>query len=329
MRFTVCWILAGLADFLFLRDFFRPSLDEMNALRPLLFHLSGSLLLLFSTSKGRIYSMLTFFMPGFGWLLSLILFVCDWFSQHHQVKEASGYEFELVMQEKPKILLKTKGNYRERILSELDFVPLIDILKGQTDPELKRGAIEKLAELKTPEAVDILLSLRSDPSLEIRFYATSSITRIKKGFDEQLEAAKQEMKKDVYKTSARLFLAKTYLRYTRSHLLDEITTAAYEKEALFHLNACSDSEYVRDENFWLLYEVYSAQNHWDKALETMDRLEKREKADVIAIDQARIEIFYRMGQYEKIPEIFSKITKEGTLNSLWSATANWWGMYSL
>lgn len=334
LRFIVCWLLAGLADFLFLRDFFGAALNETGILGPLLFHLLGTALIFFSGLRGRTYAVLSLFLPVFGWLMSFVLFFASRLTPPKKEESADIDDLNnIVMPAKIlKSLIKSKKSYRERVISELDFIPLIDIIRGQSDPELKRGAIEKLAQIKTPEAIDILLSLRSDASVEVRFYATSSLSRIKKEFDEQLEAAKQEMKKDVYKTSARLFLAKIYLRYSRSHLLDLVTTKAYEKEALFHLNTCAESDYVRDEDFWLLYEVYSSQKEWEKALQALSRLEARshqQKNNKQAISQARIEIFYETGQYQLIPEKLSEMLKEGEVTPTWGALANWWGIYSL
>ncbi|MDO8527782.1 MAG: hypothetical protein Q7T03_08865 [Deltaproteobacteria bacterium] len=336
-RFLLFWMAAGVLGFPFLEALVgkSPLLLDLYFWPVMFFHCLAALLLFFSVPKGegwfhvrRLMAGFFFFLvllfPLFGWLGIAVLHFCYRSGPRIPLEEEQATQF---ISSHLRWMGPLQGvPRRERIMQELDFLPLADILSG-TDLDLKRGAIERLARLKTPEAIDLLLAHRSDPSMDVRFYATSALARIKKEFDEQLEAAKQQMQKDVYKISARVFLSKVYLQYAHSHLLDPATIQAFEREALFHLDFCVQSQNATPQAFRMLVSIYVAHAEWDMAIKTIALWEKSGKTDPQEISKVRIDVLYRTGRYLDVFEEFVRMKERGIADSEWNTIADWWGAY--
>lgn len=273
----------------------------------------------FASRWGSVFLLLAGFFPLFGWLGAGVLYgAASFFPPKPPIGE------EALWWGGPSIkpILSKPMVRRERVARELDFLPLADVLAGQ-DVDLKRGAVEKLAQFKTPEAIQVLLAHRGDPSIEVRFYVTSALARIKHELDEELEAAKMQMKKDVYKISGRIFLAKIYLQYSRSGLLDPVTANAYELEAQYHLDFSLQSEFASVEAFRMLIGIYLGHKNWERALQVVTLLEGRAKASSEDLAKIRIDILYRSGRYEEIPKTLAEQAVVFS-DPHWQAMAHWW-----
>lgn len=216
----------------------------------------------------------------------------------------------------------SKVEERKWMMKELDFLPLVEILRGR-DLEMKRGAIEELAHIQTPEAIRILLEYRSDPEMEIRFFVTSALGKIKQAFDETLEASQKEMQKDVYKISARIFLAKLYLQYSNSGLLDSVIAKKYEEEALYHLKYAVKSEFANQEAFELLLKLYEGREDWIATFSTVEMMEKKNKGTPALRLTKKIEALYQMGRYPDVVLEMGPLRKLGGINREWEAAINW------
>lgn len=219
----------------------------------------------------------------------------------------------------------SKLRREERILQELDFMPVSEIMAGD-DLELKRGAIERLAEIKSEEAIALLTSYRTDPDMDTRFFVTTALSRIKKDFEEQLQAAKEEMKKDVYNIAIRIFLAKSYLQYARSELLDDTTVRVYEGEALYHLQFSIMDEDAPEEVFWLLIDIYQARREWEKVIQVLDVIENRNLGDIENRTIMRIQALYNLERYPGVTEVLEKSVSQKPVGSRVQTLANWWGV---
>lgn len=322
-RLFLTWIGAGLLEAPFTMLLFLPHIAflERHLFWSLVAH-GTAFVLLFKTSPRKSW---LFLLPFFGWFFALLPLLSD------RSKEVGPMALQLFPEDEswplpgqpitPEKLLPNIER-KERVLQELDFLSLADILGG-ADALLKRGAIERLAQLKTPEAVKLLLTHRTDPSMEIRFYATSALARIKKEFDEELESAKQEMKKDIYKVSARFLLAKRYLSYARSHLLDPETEASYEREALHHLQFVTSSPHGSEEADWLLMETYRGREEWDQAFAILGQGGLNQAS---RFEESKAIMYYSMGQFDQLVAHLSTMKATGILEKKWIPIADWWGV---
>lgn len=217
-----------------------------------------------------------------------------------------------------------KGDFRERILKEMDILPYAEILAGD-DYELKRGAIEQLAFLKTAEAMTLLEQYRSDPSADIRFLVTTALARVKKDFEEELHAARENLRKDPHDINERVSLARVYLQYARSKLADVTTAQAFTSEALFHLQFAVLAEEAPVEDFRLLIGIYRETGDWDAVLQLLDMMGKRGKGSREEIAEIRTEAAYETGRFDNVVSALRKGRAEGHLGPKLSPVADWWG----
>lgn len=328
-RFLFFWVLAGALEFPFAEAFFSDAEGHLRRF-PMLslgWHAAASLLLLFSAplKKGWLFFFVSLPFPLFGWAAAPALFF-SYRPEKEIGKPPEEEEENAVFPLLPVALPPSKSGIskRRRISGELDLIPLIDIMKGD-DPDLKRGAIEKLASLKDPASIDLLLSCRSDPSVEIRFFVTSALTRVKKELDEDLDAAKHRMQKNANDIDAHVLLAKVYLRHARSHLLDPFTARSYEQDALYHLNFALQSKEAGREVFQMLIDIYSSHDEWEPAFEALQVLEKRGIASPEEIAAVKTELLFHTRRYGELVEELKTMKEKGMVNETLIPAAFWWG----
>jgi hypothetical protein len=217
----------------------------------------------------------------------------------------------------------TNENIEMRIARETDIVPLADIMEG-TDIGMIRGAVDKLAQLRTPEASRILMAHRSSSLAEVRFFVTTALTRIKNEYDEELEAAKMNLKNEDYKVSARFFLAKQYANYAASGLLDERMAVSYFQEALEHVTLVIQSPYASADAGWFMLSLLQILEKNDEALTLL-------KNDLIFGTepnnrrlQIQAEILYATRQYGKLRDVLDEWRHLPCLDAQQSTTLDWW-----
>lgn len=316
-RFWICWLCAGVASLPMLALMIQ-STDLPSTWLPWVGTSGAIALMAFAGGSlwGMWLSLVTAMIPGVGWLAAGVIYLINYGSRI--VHQPVGDELQSLPLPPPLQLEQLEY----RVVNELDFMPLVDIMTG-TDNDLKRGAISKLAQLKTPEAIQILLADRSDSIMEIRFYVNAALSRIKKEFDEELNAARQQMKFDIYKVSARVFLAKKYLEYVKSGLLDPDTAHSFEAEAIYNLTYAVESGFVLENAHILLIQCYLNRHELTKALACLEAAQG-------VIDQShllrmQIEIYYQMGRYTQVLQLLVQLKSLGKMSSEWTAVASWWG----
>jgi hypothetical protein len=255
--------------------------------------------------------------PGVGVIVALVMTLCAGPSEVHDrpIDEEEMLKLPVANLSQPRM---------ERIVSALDFVPLVEIFAG-SDIDLKRGAIEQLIRLRTPEAIQTLLEHRSDPSLEVRYYINAALARVKNEFDEELDAARHQMHLEVYKNSDRVFLAKIYLQYARSGLLDVELARNYEGEAIFHLTFVIDSQTPTSEAYRVLIECYSAREQWLQAEAVVRRARDVRLLESSELDRYQVMILYHTRRYCEIAKLMSEMSRAGELPNDWQTAALWWG----
>lgn len=284
-------------------------------------HLLASLIVFFFVPKNMTFFFLLF--PGLGaiGLLGLeIIRHCQKGRTHqHAEPEESGWQPD----ELPGAEFPAPPSRSKRILEELDLMSLSEILLTE-GLDYKRGAIEKLALLKTPEAIALLLHHRSDSSAEVRFHVTAALEKIKREFDEELEAAKNQMKKNPEDLSLNLSLSKIYLQYARSNLLDEATIRHFEREALFHLNQAISSGEADIQSYRMLIQLHKKRLEFDRATEVLTRLDQTMRVPEKEISKERIQICYESGRYPEMVHELRQLKEKGVEDPFWTAWIHWW-----
>lgn len=214
----------------------------------------------------------------------------------------------------------------ERIAQETNIMPLAEIMTG-TDIALIRGAVDKLSQLRTPEAIRILMEQRRSPIAEVRFFVTSALTRIKNEFDEELESAKRHLKNESYKISARFFLAKQYFNYALSGLLDDRMANSYFHEALEHMNIVIRSHHASVEAAWFMVGLLKRLGRHAEALTLLDDHFLLRSDEIAKRLKARADILYETRRFHELREVLAELRplKPTGQEAMNSAVFDWWG----
>ncbi len=333
LRFLALWALAGGAEFPLMADVL--GLGNYPLIVAWGCHVAAAVLTgmavihwdgIFSLSQRWTWWLVLWvlLLPGAGWLFGGILVMTGW---KRFIPQNAGEEEDVLAASLSVVLPKLSEVASGRIARELDFVPLVEILGGD-DINLKRGAIEQLARLRTPEAIQVLMSHRSDPSMEMRFYVNSSLVRIKKEFDEALDAARYQMRLDVDSVGDRLNLAKIYLSYAESGLLDSDLMTAYEGEAIFHLNFVLNSNTPTPEAAQLLIGCQIRLRNWANAEDLVQKSRDLKLITDTTMAEYQAEILYSRRQFNKVGEVLRSIPGGSSLSANWQSTLLWWGVGS-
>ncbi|WP_319523576.1 HEAT repeat domain-containing protein [Breoghania sp.] len=175
--------------------------------------------------RARLYGFLVLFLPVMGLVGSLILqLACErWICAHGLVEDFQEETAHRVIEPPRLDLQKDLTTYFDE---ELAVQPAMDILAG-FDDDLKRGAIDTLRRIGTPEAVTVLKKCLSDKSTEVRHNAHTALTRLDETFVAAIKTAKKRLDTGVSETAGRLRYAKKCLDYAKSGLLDESTRRHY------------------------------------------------------------------------------------------------------
>jgi hypothetical protein len=175
--------------------------------------------------RARLYGLLVLFLPLMGLVGSLILqLACErWIRARGLVEDFQEETAHRVIEPVRLDIQKDLTTYFDE---ELAVQPVMDILAGHDD-DLKRGAIDTLRRIGTPEAVTVLKKCLADTSTEVRHNAHTALTRLDETFVGAIRAAKQRLDTGVPGAADRLRYAETCLDYAKSGLLDDDTRRHY------------------------------------------------------------------------------------------------------
>ena len=109
--------------------------------------------------------------------------------------------------------------------------PMVEILSSNASDEEKRLAIEGLAKLETPEAIESLRQALMLPSPEIRFYAASVLQRLEERLALRLRAL-EEGGTFLAEPGGLLEAARAYYDYAYYRLADETRAMQFLEKAL-------------------------------------------------------------------------------------------------
>ncbi len=125
------------------------------------------------------------------------------------------------------VFKKPLSKIRElEILERIDIEPFLDIFRiGR--PELKKSAIKLLGSIRSKAAIKALGKALLDKDIEVRLFASGVINMIDDDFAEKIEEKKKICEEKPENVAAAVELAKLYLTYADSGLLDNIQSRYY------------------------------------------------------------------------------------------------------
>ncbi|ETR71778.1 MAG: hypothetical protein OMM_02232 [Candidatus Magnetoglobus multicellularis str. Araruama] len=173
----------------------------------------------------------SFFMPGIG------LFGCltVYWSIVTFVKSkglAEDYQEETSQMVEEESLPDSVKNHDAFVSNELNVEPIRDILSSD-DPDMKRGAVDYLGRIATPEAVRLLRQCLADDSPEVRFMSHTMLGRIDETHIRRIKDIQNDLSKASSEDQPALQekLGYSYKAYADSQLLEESTRDYYLKQS--------------------------------------------------------------------------------------------------
>ncbi|EKD41638.1 MAG: hypothetical protein ACD_73C00609G0003, partial [uncultured bacterium] len=160
---------------------------------------------------------------------------------------------------------------------------------------------------------------------ETRFFVTGTLVKIKTDLEELLDSAKKQMQVDIYKVSARVFLARVYWNYVQSGLLDDVTGANYIKEAIYHLVFTVDSDYATIDAYKLLGEIYFTQTRVDDFRLLMEHMEHKRGSIDASLLHLWVRICFQQKDFMAVKSSLQELSQTQKLNNEWAPLVAWWG----
>lgn len=270
---------------------------------------------------GEVLALWTFLLPGIGWLFIGLLRWEHGFSAPRMSWSPPEEEGDASSADDA-----GSGGLEQVYEDAIDILPAADALLGG-DPALKRGAIDALARIKTPEAINCLLSARRDSSAEVRFFATSTLTRLKDDFERSLKAAERQAYEKPHDTSASVALCRILYDYANSGLMD-----AHSREET--LGRCrrwlGENAVDDDESLKLLYRVNRRLRHVE-SLANIDGLLKRRPQERLEWLKEKSDLLFELGRIVEARETIEELGREMRRSASespdekdWQAAVLWW-----
>ncbi|OGR97705.1 MAG: hypothetical protein A2V88_03430 [Elusimicrobia bacterium RBG_16_66_12] len=270
--------------------------------------------------------LLALLVPGAGSLFGGVLFLRHPVAHHD--KEAYRFDDEEEDTSSWLASLGTPSAIRQELSEVLDVVPAVDALVSH-DPAFKRGAIEILAKMRSPEAIGWIIRARKDRDPETRFYATSALSRLQSDFDNAIHAAEREMFKRPGDFTAQLALHRIRYDYARSGLLESATSGEMLRQARAWLAAPAE----RDREALRLLYLVERQLDPAQALATLDRLAKADPDQSVRWLWEKTALLFEMGRYGEARKIMFGLRAELLKADVpetepelaqWRTAALWW-----
>jgi len=207
-----------------------------------------------------------FFMPMIGLFGCLCVYVSIiGFIKSKGLAEDYQEETSYKVEEDP--LPESVKNHEAFLSNELDVEPIRDILSSD-DPDMKRGAVDYLGRIGTPEAVRILKNCLADDSPEVRFMSHTMLGRIDEKHMRRIKTIQSELSKASSEDQPALQekLGYAYKAYADSELMEISTRDYYLKQSEEAYMANLKLTKSDDPNIlFTLAQIYTTLNESDNA----------------------------------------------------------------
>jgi len=130
---------------------------------------------------------------------------------------------------------ESSETFEESIQKNVNVEPLVEIIRSHhLGTDFKRGAIETLTQICDPVSITLLKECLSDPDTEVRFYASSGLSRIEEDLNKKIIKYKEKTSKDDA-------VAEDFFNYGSAYY-EFIYLALQEKDSLtYYLNMAIDN----------------------------------------------------------------------------------------
>ncbi|MBI5595398.1 MAG: hypothetical protein HY928_04845 [Elusimicrobia bacterium] len=330
-RFAALWAAAGLCELPVLALLVGFDLGLPGWAVPL-GHILCAALVFFAPSRekgwflpsrhwGEGLGLATLLMPGLGWVMAGWLVM----ARGEAVRAKSAYRFDDDAPDdaNPLAALGTPEAIRKELADALDVLPAADALLS-ADPALKRGAIETLARIRSVDSVGWILRARTDPDPEVRFFATTAITRLNHDFDAAIQASSREVLAKPGDPELQLALQRVRYEYAVSGMLD---ASAREGLLLVSRKALQASA-ERDPAAARLAFLVERELDPASSFSALDRLERLDPGKRLRWVRERAELCFRLGRHAEVRRLLLEdkepLLAEAGSDPEWRSAVLWW-----
>lgn len=295
-------------------------------------HVLGAACIFFAPPKGKGWfhstrhwgaplGLFSLLLPGVGWVLAVWVVLRN----RHAHLEKEAYRFEAAADDiNPLAALGTPDAIRRQLADSLDVLPASDALLGQ-DTSLKRGAIETLARIRTPESLAWVIQAQKDPDAEIRFFATSALTNVKHEFEKAVQAAEKEALLRPGDQTVQLSLLRIRYEFAISGVLDPQVCEVLLRDCRLRLLDYAE----RSLDFLRLFYLIERRLDPADALAVLERLAAADPEMRRRWVRERVELLFSLGRFGDVRTLLdaAKADLAGTdkADKPWRTAMLWWG----
>jgi len=333
-RFLGVWLLAGLAELPLLALIAgRPT--ELPVMDGVFLHFLAAGLIFLAPGRGRGYfhhtrhwgtplALMTLLLPGFGWIGTGFLAL-----RHRNApedKEAYRFGDDLEDDLNPLAGMGTAVSIEHEYADAMDVIPAVDaLLSGDSD--LQRGAIETLAKIQSAESIGWIMRVRSDTDPEIRFYATTALTRLKHDFETAIRAAEKEAFGSPGEISPQVALQRVRFEYAITGMLDP------DAQQAVLLDCREKTSRLIEKSTEAARLAYRIERVLDpvRAVTALDDLEERLPENSSVWVRERAELLFSMGRHREVRDLLAARGEEAFRKNddtaqqrEWESILYWW-----
>lgn len=183
--------------------------------------------------------------------------------------------------------------------------PLVDMVRDP-DPLIRKKAIHRIAELRTPGAVARLRAMLSDEDEEVRLVAASELERMDREVQKRIHELRTKLREDPLDAQSRFELAKEYIEYARILLADSDLRNFFLENAIDLLD-----HNLKDDPTNPNYRFHRGLakrflGRLEEAVADLKRAAMRDKKLFSAL-VVLAEIYFLKGRYDLVRKLMSKV----------------------
>lgn len=210
-------------------------------------------------------------------------------------------------------------NWRE----EKEIQPLVDALKA-VDVNLRKGAVDALAEKRNPEAIKLLAESLDNTVLEVRYHAVEALERISKSYGDRIMEAQEMLEETPNAYESIMALGDRYYDYATSAVEDVMLSEYYLYQAF---NQYTKAIEIDDSDAELLVrygDILNRLGRDEEALKSYRNALGRDEDQRVDALVGLADVCLKMGRIKEVREIAQRLeTATSVTPEVLSATAMW------
>lgn len=176
-------------------------------------------------------SLITFFFPLIGIIGCLLTCILTKFLKKGGIVDEHARLDRYIDQRSDRPEMVT--DFTAFVNAETEIEPIIDIINGK-DVELKRGAVNLLSRIGSPDAIKLLKNCLSDDNDEVRFYASTAIARLNDQHTFKIKKLKKLSDKTFDIPASLIKYGEACKQYSETGLIEE-------NAGMFYISMAKDS----------------------------------------------------------------------------------------